>query len=291
MIDNNLLEELVTFAKYHTLSATAKHLMLTQPSVTRGMQRLEEELGVKLFDRQSNQIALNKTGEFAVGEAAKVLKQNRAFIDRVKNFDQSHRVIKIGSNAPGPIYVLQELAKNTPNIAVEEELIADDAISESLLNNKFSFTISNHEIQDDRIESYYLNTEELYVNLDQFMFQANQSTITFKELSGLSFIVLQAIGPWKDVIQDNIPNAKFLYQAEREALAEITNYSNFPYFTTTITRVLGSLTEGAANGNGDSQVAIPISDPQAKMDFYLNYLKDQRKQVPDLAKQIRNAWP
>lgn len=51
MIDNYLLEELVSFKKYKTLAATAKHLMITQPTVTRGMQKLEEELGVEIFDR------------------------------------------------------------------------------------------------------------------------------------------------------------------------------------------------------------------------------------------------
>lgn len=51
MIDLELLRELTAFKKYGTLSATAKHLMITQPSVTRGMQKLEEEMGVELFKR------------------------------------------------------------------------------------------------------------------------------------------------------------------------------------------------------------------------------------------------
>ncbi len=54
MIDNYLLEELVTFAETKTLAKTAQKLMVTQPTVTRGMQKLEDELGVKLFDRQPN---------------------------------------------------------------------------------------------------------------------------------------------------------------------------------------------------------------------------------------------
>ena len=51
MIDNYLLEELITFAKYKTLAKTAAELNITQPTVTRGMQKLEDELGVHLFDR------------------------------------------------------------------------------------------------------------------------------------------------------------------------------------------------------------------------------------------------
>ena len=51
MIDNYLLEELITFAKYKTLAKTAAELNITQQTVTRGMQKLEDELGVQLFDR------------------------------------------------------------------------------------------------------------------------------------------------------------------------------------------------------------------------------------------------
>ena len=46
MIDNYLLEELVTFAKYKTLAKTAAELNVTQPTVTRGMQKLEDELEI-----------------------------------------------------------------------------------------------------------------------------------------------------------------------------------------------------------------------------------------------------
>lgn len=58
VIDNYLLEQLITFAEFGTLAATAEHLLITQPSVTRGMQKLEAELGVTLFDRKPNKISL-----------------------------------------------------------------------------------------------------------------------------------------------------------------------------------------------------------------------------------------
>lgn len=55
------------------------------------------------------------------------------------------------------------------------------------------------------------------------MYLANQRQVTFKELAGLSFVVLNDIGSWKTIIQENIPDAKFLYQTEYDALSELTN--------------------------------------------------------------------
>ena len=58
MIDLYLLQELVAFNKYGTLAKTAEKLAVTQPTVTRGMQKLETKLGVKLFNREPNRIIL-----------------------------------------------------------------------------------------------------------------------------------------------------------------------------------------------------------------------------------------
>lgn len=74
MIDNYLLEELITFAKYKTLAKTAAELNITQPTVTRGMQKLEDELGVQLFDRHPNRITLTKTGKLAAEKATALSK-------------------------------------------------------------------------------------------------------------------------------------------------------------------------------------------------------------------------
>ena len=74
------------------LSAAAEHLMITQPTVTRKMKKLEQELGVTLFDRQfSNHIALNDTGVLAANEARKVLDAEENFTETVLNYDRRRR--------------------------------------------------------------------------------------------------------------------------------------------------------------------------------------------------------
>ena len=286
MIDNYLLEELVIFAETKTLAKTAQKLMVTQPTVTRGMQKLEDELGVKLFDRQPNKMSLTKAGELAAKKAQLVLDINRQFVNEIRNFAQSQQVIKIASVAPGPQIVIDD---NKPQLVtnsdLDQKLFDSNKIESALQSHQYSLIITNREIQTDLIESRYLGQEQLFVNLDQFMYLANQRQITFKELAGLSFVVLNEIGPWKQVIQDNIPNAKFLYQAEYDSMRELTKYTNFPFFTTNITN-----NDNVTYDTSDS-VRIPITDDSATMIFYAAYLKNQRENVSPLAKQLSNAWP
>ena len=42
-MNRQLLEQLIAFEQYGTLAEVAEHLLITQPTVTRGMRKLEEE--------------------------------------------------------------------------------------------------------------------------------------------------------------------------------------------------------------------------------------------------------
>lgn len=287
MIDNYLLEELVTFANEQTLAKTAEKLNVTQPTVTRGMQKLEDELGVQLFDRQPNRIVLTDTGKLAAKKATTVLTANRDFVHQIQNYAAQKIVIKVASIAPGPLIVLRENLSSLPSrITIDENFIDPANIEQSLLNNEYSLVISDQEIQTDDIESRYLGEERLFVNLDQFMYLANSQQVSFKDLAGLSFVVLNDIGPWKEIIQKNIPEAKFMYQEEWTALAEITRYSNFPYFSTNATQA-----SPRQYGNNDDRVTLPITDETAKMTFYANYHKSQKNRLTPLLKKFSQVWP
>ena len=53
MIEIYLLEQLVALAEYGTLSEATEHIHLTQPTLTRSMQKLETQIGVPLFEREN----------------------------------------------------------------------------------------------------------------------------------------------------------------------------------------------------------------------------------------------
>ena len=73
MIELEQLQHLVTFQECQTLSKAAKQLHISQPVLTRSMQKLEEELEVNLFNRTKNKIAFNETGLLAVSLAKRIL--------------------------------------------------------------------------------------------------------------------------------------------------------------------------------------------------------------------------
>lgn len=106
MIESYLLEHLVVFSEHRTLSETASVLHLTQPTLTRSMNKLEETFGVPLFTREKKRIRLNENGWMAARYAKEILREEEKMIAQVKALDRRRRTITVGSCAPGPMMEL-----------------------------------------------------------------------------------------------------------------------------------------------------------------------------------------
>ena len=126
MFELSHLEQLVAISEYKTLSEAAKQLYTTQPTLSRSMQKLEQELGVPLFDHSKNRIMLNETGELAVTCAKTLLTQVADMEDRIRIFYRSLHTISIGSCAPAPIwYLVPHLSEQYPDATISSELNSD----------------------------------------------------------------------------------------------------------------------------------------------------------------------
>ncbi len=76
-----LLEQISMFsriAKEQSISKAAQAIHISQPALSQQMQRLEEELGVTLFDRGSRSIQLTEAGRLFYDRAASILDMTRA---------------------------------------------------------------------------------------------------------------------------------------------------------------------------------------------------------------------
>ncbi|PWG00467.1 LysR family transcriptional regulator [Levilactobacillus bambusae] len=289
MIDNYLWEELAVFAQSQTLVKTADKLHVTQPTLTRGMKKLEADLGVQLFNRHPNRISLTETGKLAAKEAAAILAANQYAVDKIQNFAQSQRVIQVGATIPGPLVMLKRFRSQLPESIRLDTHLQTQSIPDLLNNRELTLVLSNQEILTAEVDSRYVGVESLSVNLNQFMYQANQPDVTFSDLTGLSFLVLADIGPWIMLIEHHIPNAKFLYQQQPDSFSEITRYSDFPFFSTNLSKFSPEFKHRITQD--DSRVEVPISDSAAHMVVYANYLKSQAAVVTPIIEQMVQKWP
>lgn len=108
MIDINLWRELAVFEKCGTLSKAAEELFVSQPALSRSMNKLEEELGVIIFTRSKNKLQLNENGKLSAQYAREIIRYEENAINAIKAFDTDivseactiHAINECGSTSP-----------------------------------------------------------------------------------------------------------------------------------------------------------------------------------------------
>lgn len=63
MIDQRFCKYIKTIAQYHSFSKAAQVLYVSQPALSRFVKKVEDELGVTLFDRDTIPLRLTLAGQ------------------------------------------------------------------------------------------------------------------------------------------------------------------------------------------------------------------------------------
>src|SRR6476660_4239281 len=71
-LENFRLQVFRAVAEHLNFRKAAEHLFLTQPAVTLQIKALENDLGVRLFDRSANRVALTSEGSVLLRYARKM---------------------------------------------------------------------------------------------------------------------------------------------------------------------------------------------------------------------------
>ncbi|MGI5070363.1 LysR family transcriptional regulator [Treponema pectinovorum] len=266
MIETYILKNLVAFADYGTLVATSEKVNITQPSITRSFQKLEQDLGIPLFDRTKNTIALNATGNLAVKYARKILLLQKEMETKLQDFYKKTIEIKIGSIAPMPLQLLTELLSTEyPKTKITGELCEEnEVLFTALEKDKFQIIVTTQTRFDERFYSQEFFEEHLKLFIPKTHKLATRKSVCLKDLAGETFIMLSDLGFWKKIKTDLIPNAKFIEQNDIEGLKDIVENSTLPAFVTDFTEK-SDLLPPIKKAN---RIAIPITDEQVNVKFY-----------------------
>lgn len=109
MIDTRL-KVFRSVATLLSFTKAANELFISQPAISKHIQELEKEYGVRLFDRIGNRIQLTRAGQLLLDHACKIIDayQNLDF-DMKKLTAKSEGELRIGASTTISQYVLPEL--------------------------------------------------------------------------------------------------------------------------------------------------------------------------------------
>lgn len=272
-IESYILNAFVFFAENKTLTHTAEELHISQPSLSLTMQKLEEKMGVKLFERNKNKIVLNENGLFALEYAKKIMALQDEMIAKTKFFDKKNKSLSFGSIAYTPE---KELLPKLNQYFMETKIVSrisdsEEELISQLEDDSFDFVILQN--KKDEYFSSELFTEHLYVFLPKTHNFASKKSITLKELSGEKFLIMKNIGFWEEIVKSKIPNADFFWQDNFDHLQDLINFSTIPSFITNITRDSKNFNTVETK----ERIAVPISDKEVNVTFYFVCKKENAK--------------
>ena len=268
MIETYILEQLAALLEHKTLSKVADVLHISQPAISRSMQKLEDELGVKLFDRTKNRIVLNELGEIAARHAQIILAAHHDMIRAVRDADRRSHTFSYGSIAPAPMW---ELTPIISQLYIGMTIAADlqdteDVLRRGLDNETYQLIILLHALddKDNQGNSIYYSkpfiSEKLSILLPKSHRLARRKSLYLKDLAGEKLLIHNKIGFWYDVCRRKIPNAIYLEQSDLSALSEIVNASDLPSFVTNLSERIHITPAG--------KIAVPLVDNEVNVQFW-----------------------
>ena len=186
MLELYQLVQLLAIAECGTISKAAEQLHLSQPALSRSMQKLEEELQVTLFDRQKNKITLNKNGRLAVEQARRVVEQAQNLVDQVRAFDRSQRTISIGCCAPAPLVELVSLVSQLyPEMAISSEMKDNRLLLDGLRNNLYQMIVLPYPVEDPDLLCFVFGEERLFFSLPPAHPLSGAKELSFQDIDGV----------------------------------------------------------------------------------------------------------
>ncbi len=116
MIDLSRLEIFLYAADSLSFSEAAKHLHLTQPTVSHHMQMLEQDLGVTLFERSNFGLRLTEAGQLLVPWARKLVRESNELHEMVASLQNKVTgSLRIACSTTTGKYLLPQLAARFHN--------------------------------------------------------------------------------------------------------------------------------------------------------------------------------
>jgi LysR family hydrogen peroxide-inducible transcriptional activator len=155
------LEYAVAVATYHSFVAAAEKCFVTQPTLSMQIQKLEEELGIKLFDRNNRPNTVTPIGAPIIEQAKVILAECEKIYELVKSkqgiVSGIFRLAVIPSVAPYLMPgLLEKYGNDYPEVRLQVKEMETEQIIVALRNNEIDAAIVSTPLEHHNINEYPL---------------------------------------------------------------------------------------------------------------------------------------
>ena len=185
-------------------SQVAEELGISQPALSKQIQHIEKELGVKLFDRNHIPMTLTPAGEYYVRNARELLYKEEQLHKALGQFrsGENGRLV-IGITPFRSLYLMPELVRKIrdryPGVRIVLEEVTSPQLRKAAIEGKYDFAIVNLPIDTSFFDVIPLEPDTLVVAVHNTMADqlpiakdGKYPTVDFEQVKELPFVVLSS---------------------------------------------------------------------------------------------------
>lgn len=274
-MDSNQLQYFKIIAETGSLTRAAELLHISQPAMSAMLKKFEEELHVELFDRTSNRIYLNKTGEIALVHVNTILRNIEQMKADILSVAKQNLTLSIAFCDPGARwFCIPRFSVAYPEINIKDELYEGPDAPSLLTERTYDLIVTPSKISMGGIQSLPFLQDRVFLSVPA------DSRLTEYESISLSDI------PAQPLLYPQV-GGYFLTQFERiieEKNLPITLVKNEPNITQHLIRTTNFLATISTlsmelRNDGSHRTLIPLSDPELNITYYVSFLKSNKEKI------------
>lgn len=201
-MNSRQLQYAITLSETRSFSQAAEKLEISQPALSKQIIALENELGVKLFDRTANPLALTAAGEFFVRKAEELLFEEDVLIKTMERYKTgSGGRLTIGISPFRSLYLMPDIIRALKARYSDLHIVLNECgraqLHRGILEGLYDFAITNLPVDESRLDVIALERDTLVLAVPNSLLELigrSPSTelerIDLCECSRLPFVVV-----------------------------------------------------------------------------------------------------
>jgi LysR family hydrogen peroxide-inducible transcriptional activator len=187
------LEQFVVLARTGNFTRAAEELHLSQPALSRSIQKLEEQIGQPLFERKPREVVLTDLGELLLGRAKEILSLVESTFLEITDANRRGRVRLGAIPTVAPYFlpgVLSRFSGKYPDISISVTEDTTEVLLKRCSHGEIDLAIAALPIATKQLEVEPLFAEELLLMLPAGHPLATAKTVPIRAVDGFPFVML-----------------------------------------------------------------------------------------------------
>jgi len=290
----NELKYIVAVAKEKHFRKASETCFVSQPTLSVAIKKLEDELGVILFERRKQDVLITPVGQKIIRIAEEILESSKE-IKQIAKETQGDLIseLKIGAIYTIAPYLLPKLIPNFHKLAPNVPLIIEEnythVLADKLQSGELDIVILSLPFDEPNIETYALYDEPFNAIIpnDHPLAKSNKP-IKLQTIEDETFLLLGSGHCFRDQVVEAFPNLTHMnYQSNRlQKTFEGSSLETIRYMVSSGAGISIFPCTSLSERDGELFTIKPLANPVPKRTVALAWRKTfSRMQILELFKQ------